>query len=90
MIDKRVAWRNLVHDIIEFNEKTEGIETGCGLILRSTPDKMTDAATSCFQCISGEFEFQREAGALDLLKNSPELHDVLVARAKKHLTPKGE
>jgi hypothetical protein len=89
MNDKRVVWRDLVHDIID-SGAAEGVETGCGLILRATPDKMTDAATSCFQCISGEFEFRREADALDLLKSSPDMHEVLVARAKKHLTPKGE
>lgn len=65
---KQIAWRDLVHDVIELNEKTEGAETGCGMILRATPDKMTDAPVNCFQCISGEFEFQREAKSIEALK----------------------
>lgn len=86
---KQIAWRDLVHDIIEINETTQGAETGCGMILRATPDKMTDAPTNCFQCISGEFEFQRELGALESLKNNIGLADVYNERLRKHLTPKG-
>jgi hypothetical protein len=65
----QIAWQNLIHDVIVLNETTEGAETGCGLILRATPDKLTDDATNCFQCISGEFEFMREQNALEQLKN---------------------
>jgi hypothetical protein len=90
MIDLRVAWQNLVHDILEINEKTEGLETACGMVLRATPDKMTLEPASCFQCISGEFEFQREVKALEMLKDSHDMRQVYVDRLKAHLTPKGE
>ena len=65
----QIAWRDLVHDIIELNEKTEGAETCCGLILRASPDKLTLEPTNCLQCISGEFEFMREMNALQALKD---------------------
>lgn len=65
----QIVWQGLVHDVIELNEKTEGAETGCGLILRATPDKMTPDPTSCLQCITGEFAFLREQNALEQLKN---------------------
>lgn len=69
----QIVWQGLVHDVIELNESTEGAETGCGMILRATPDKLTDAPTSCLQCITGEFEFMREQNALEQLKNGYDL-----------------
>jgi len=88
-MNKRVAWQNLTHDILEVNETTEGLETACGMILRLTPDKLTDEPTSCFQCISGDFEFQRELNALEMLKDSHDMRQTYVDRLKSHLTPKG-
>jgi len=90
MKDQRCLWQNLVHDILEINETTEGLETACGMILRATPDKMTSEPASCFQCISGEFGFQRELQALEMLKDSHDMRQIYVDRLKSHLTPKGE
>jgi hypothetical protein len=88
-MNKRVLWQNLIHDILEINETTEGLETACGMVLRSKPEIMTDEPASCFQCISGDFEFQRELKALEMLKDSHDMRQTYVDRLKSHLTPKG-
>jgi hypothetical protein len=84
----QIAWQGLVHDIIEHNENTEGAETGCGLILRATPDKLTDSPTNCFQCITGEFEFMRELNSIEALKAGYDpdgvYADMLKKRRAKH------
>lgn len=63
----RISHRELVHDVLHYQEATDGAETGCGLILPSK-NKVTYEPTSCLTCISGNVDFDRTLKALQLMK----------------------
>lgn len=64
----RVEFRGLVHDVLHYEEKTDGVETGCGFILPSE-NKISYEPTSCLTCISGNMDFDRVLKALQAMKN---------------------
>jgi hypothetical protein len=57
----QVFARGLVHDVIDGSEDDSAVETGCGIVLATERmEPVVDQPTSCFVCISGDLEFQRE------------------------------
>lgn len=89
MIERHIIFRDLIHDILHDEEKTDGVETGCGVVLRAKPEVITYEPTSCLVCISGNVDYERTLAALQLMKN----HGVTLSEAaieglrKKYILP---
>ena len=84
----RIEFRGLVHDVLHYQEKTDGAETGCGYILPSK-GKVSYEPTSCLTCISGNMDFDRTLKALQAIKNNGFVLDTerVAELRKKHGLP---
>jgi hypothetical protein len=68
VIERHIIFRDLIHDILHDEEKTDGVETGCGIVLRAKLELITYEPTSCLVCISGNISYERVISALQVVR----------------------
>lgn len=68
--ERRIRWNNLVHDVTDDHPKTDGIETGCGVVLQAKPELITEDATSCLTCISDNVNFERMLDSMKFIREA--------------------